>query len=822
VLAHALTTEGGAARAAVADLGWTWASGFAALSALLVRQRLSDSAERRGLGWMAAGCAVWCAGQLTWDLGDLVFGDVTRARVFADVGYVAIYPCLIVAAVALIRTQPRRDVGVEGTLDALIVTFTSVAVAYELLVRDALDRLNRASAVDMSILCGLGAIALLWTIVFGALYRTRLPRAAGTLALGGLLVFAASNVAYAGIVLSGRVIPGQVIDLGWNAAFLTIAAATGLTPRHPGAVLPGAGNSTLAPRLLALAVGVGGLLWLAVSAILTPQPELRVAIIVTVGGLLLAVRLAYALFADQRYATLLEREVERQTRSLIDSLDATAAAERSLRLVMDAVPDSIITLDRDGRPLDLNPAAWQLAAVAAGPRPGQSIFDGLEGDAARITRENLDAAFRGEVRRFEAPFRRSDGVPGVSAVLYAPVREGGEIRRVIALARDISEQRRTELQLQQSERLAAMGQLVGGVAHEINNPAAIISGFAQTLLRETLPDAQREMIEMIRDEATRIGRITSNLLAFARAGGKERTLVDLNEIVRRTHALRSYHLSTLNVAVALELDATDPLVWANGPELQQMLLNLLINAEQAVADRAEGRAIVLRTATAEHDVRIDVQDTGPGVPRENQKKIFDPFFTTKSEGAGTGLGLSICYGIVKEHGGRIWVDSDPGHGATFSVSLPRDPRTVRAPAASPAAPPTPPPTALRVLLVDDEAGLRNAATRYLEQVGITVDPAGDGSAGLELVARSRYDVIVCDVRMPGMDGGEFIAHLRRDHPELLGRLILSTGDTFDPDTAALLRDAAVPTLVKPFDFESLERLIRETAAGAAPRTHTGL
>ncbi|HEY6807462.1 MAG TPA: response regulator, partial [Gemmatimonadales bacterium] len=133
-------------------------------------------------------------------------------------------------------------------------------------------------------------------------------------------------------------------------------------------------------------------------------------------------------------------------------------------------------------------------------------------------------------------------------------------------------------------------------------------------------------------------------------------------------------------------------------------------------------------------------------------------------------------------------------------------------------PPPPPPASLRVLLIDDEAGLRNAATRYLEQAGMTVDAAGEGGAALALVARTRYDVIICDIRMPGMDGGGFIARLRQDHPDLLGRLILSTGDTFAPDTAALLRDVAVPTLVKPFDFESLERLIRETAEDAGPAT----
>src|SRR6266702_1986416 len=201
----------------------------------------------------------------------------------------------------------------------------------------------------------------------------------------------------------------------------------------------------------------------------------------------------------------------------------------------------------------------------------------------------------------------------------------------------------------------AMGQLVSGVAHEINNPAAIISGFAQTLLLDDLPPEQRETVQMMYEEATRIGRITSNLLAFARAGGKERALVDVNDIVRRTYALRSYHLTTLNIAVALELDPSEPTAWANGSELQQMLLNFLITAEQALTGIEWRRAITLRTAALDERVRVQVADTGPGVPRDIQGRIFDPFFTTKPEGMGTGLGLSICYGIVHDHGGRIWV-----------------------------------------------------------------------------------------------------------------------------------------------------------------------
>src|SRR5207249_98547 len=198
-------------------------------------------------------------------------------------------------------------------------------------------------------------------------------------------------------------------------------------------------------------------------------------------------------------------------------------------------------------------------------------------------------------------FRRDDGSKGISALLYAPVRERGEVTRVLALARDITDQKHTEQQLQQAEKLTAMGQLVSGVAHEINNPAAIISGFAQTLLLDQLAPDHRETVQMMYDEATRIGRITSNLLAFARAGSKERTLVELNEIVRRTFALRSYHLTTLNITVNLELDEANPKAWANGAEVQQLLLNLLINAEQALITVSGRRVITIRTMAAGED-----------------------------------------------------------------------------------------------------------------------------------------------------------------------------------------------------------------------------
>src|SRR2546423_7405636 len=490
---------------------------------------------------------------------------------------------------------------------------------------------------------------------------------------------------------------------------------------------------------------------------------------------------------------------------------------------MGGVPDAITVVDRDGHVLDENTAGRVLVNAFPGDTREsggkRSAFGWLEGTAARIAREHLAAAFDGELRRFEVPFRRPDASDGTGHVLLAPVREGGRIPKVLVLVRDITEQRRTQSQLQQAEKLAAMGQLVSGVAHEINNPAAIISGFAQTLLLDQLAPDQRETVQMMYDEATRIGRITSNLLAFARAGSKERTLVELNEIVRRTFALRSYHLTTLNITVNLELDEANPKAWANGSEVQQLLLNLLMNAEQALTTMPGRRVITIRTIVAGDDgVELQVPDTGPGIPTEIQEKIFDPFFTTKPEGTGTGLGLSICYGIVHDHGGRISLDSAPGAGAMFTVELLRDARTRQR--VSPAPMPIPPAAraqdgAPSVLLIDDEEGLRRAVLAFLKRRGMHAIAVGDGADALRALRREHFDVIVSDVRMPGMSGGEFLERLRREYPAMVNRLVFATGDTVAADTATLLRDSGVPSLLKPYDFAKLEDLLHEVAKTSA-------
>src|SRR6266699_3296082 len=814
-------------------LSWSWAAAFAGFACYTSASRVTTSEQRRTWLWIGAGCASFFVGQLVWTSYDLWRGAPPPYPSLADVGFLGIYVCVMVGVFTLVRGQPLRRADPELALDSILVTFTVGALAYDYLLEPLLTAQVSTIALVTSIGWSIGAVAVLWIILIELARRPAFPAATATLVLPGVVALAIGNQVYAVVALRGTYHAGGWLDLTWDAGLLMIAAAAAIAPDY-GIHLQRTRATRLeannAARIVALVIGLAGMTGMAVIGLNRPIPDPADAVIVGIGMAIVAARVLYSLGVTRRYAHVLEDEVANQTRSLMSSLGATASAERNLRLLMEAVPDAITVVDREGQVLDENTAGRSLVSVRlseAKPDSGRRTgFGWLEGTAARIARENLLAAFDGSLRRFEVPFPRPDGHDGTAQVLLAPVREGGRIPKVLMLVRDITEQRRTQTQLQQAEKLAAMGQLVSGVAHEINNPVAIISGFAQTLLLDQLTPDQRETVQMMYDEATRIGRITSNLLAFARAGSKERTLVELNDTVRRTFALRSYHLTTLNITVNLELDDANPKTWANGSEVQQMLLNLLINAEQALTTIPPPgrRAITIRTVSAAEDgVQLQVADTGPGIPPDIQEKIFDPFFTTKPEGMGTGLGLSICYGIVHDHGGRISVHSVPGHGATFTIALPRDARqrqrTTPPPMEIPEAAREPEGAgALSVLLVDDEEGLRRAVAAFLKRRGMNVLAVEDGSDALRALRRARFDVIVSDVRMPGMSGAEFLQGLRREHPAMVNRLIFTTGDTFATDTTSLLRDAGVPSLVKPYDFAKLESVLREVALAAKTST----
>ena len=798
--------------------GWTLTALARTVGIALAWRAATDPVQRRGWTWLLVGSLIDVVTQGIADV-QLARGVARPGITVADIGYLAVYPCFFIAVWNLFAVHPRRQLTAEILLDSALLTLTAAAWAYELFV-EPLAGVQGVGGPEVlgSVAYATGGLALVWLIGILLLQPDPFPRGGAALAVVGLLLYGIADLLFGTVSLPRARAPGTALDFSWNVANLVLASAGVVAAAAPQAGRPrptAAGSGAIAPRLVAVLLGLAGLVALHLRSMATGSMATEDVLVPAAGGMIIAARVAYSLLADRRYETALEREVERQTQTLVDSLSSTASAERNLRQIMEASPDPIVLLNREGQVLDYAPD-HPARGAAAGAR---TAFDFVDPDGVALLRAHLDAAFAGEVRRFEIPQRRPDGGRVVSSVVYAPIREHDQITRVLAIARDVTELRRAQSQLQQADKLAAMGQLVSGVAHEINNPAAIISGFAQTLMLDDLRPEQREIVEMVRDEAMRIGQITTNLLAFARMSGPERSLVDVNELVRRTHTLRSYHLHTLNVDVRLELDPAEPRVWANMSELQQMLLNFLINAEQALDGFPGHRGITLRTHAEGPEVRLECRDTGPGIPTEFRTRIFDPFFTTKPEGIGTGLGLSICYGIVRSHGGRITVESEPGHGASFQVVLPLDLRSMPRPSgeaavSGPAAAAHP----VAVLVVDDEPGIRQATARFLNRSGLQVRAVSDGAEALRALRGQSFDVILCDVRMPGMNGRDFLIRLREQAPQLVSTLIFATGDSLDADTAALLADSGAPSLVKPFDFDALERLVREVAARPSRRT----
>ena len=370
-------------------------------------------------------------------------------------------------------------------------------------------------------------------------------------------------------------------------------------------------------------------------------------------------------------------------------------------------------------------------------------------------------------------------------------------------------------QLLQAEKLASLGQTISGIAHELNNPLATVLTWAERLAPRQADENTRRGLEVILSEADRAARIVRNLLTFARKRHTTRTMVDLNLVVGETLALRSYEQRVTNINVIAALAAGIPLVFADPHQLQQVLLNLVINAEQAMLT-ANGRGtLVVRTwHNASNDtVVLEVNDDGPGITEELQAKVFDPFFTTKEVGKGTGLGLTVAYAIVKEHGGRIWLGAPSGQGASFFVELPTgEAQVVRAPQPPPEEMKVEVPNGSCVLVVEDETALAAAVGEGLADAGFEVDHAGDGEEALARVNARAYDLIVCDLKMPRVDGMQFYRAIAAAKPSLARRVIFVTGDVVGTEAERFLEESGCRWLAKPFRLADLLRAAREVLA----------
>jgi PAS domain S-box-containing protein len=376
------------------------------------------------------------------------------------------------------------------------------------------------------------------------------------------------------------------------------------------------------------------------------------------------------------------RELGRVTGIVASLRDVTEARARGAALersearytrLVESASDAIFTVDADGRFTAVNRSLERGVGMTRGEligEPASTVVDPRDhGAAGALLRET----FQGQRGRGSLRYRARDGEVRHGSVITSPIIEHGKITGVLGIMRDVTDDQRLAEQLLQQEKLAAIGQLVSGVAHELNNPLAGVMAYAELLIASPSaiqdPEARRAL-ETIRHEAMRASKIVSHLLTFARRQPAERVEVELNGIIEDTLELRRYAIRTAQIELDVSLDPALPRTWADPFQLQQVLLNLLGNAEQALTEWTGARRIGVRSWREAGRLLIAVSDTGPGIPVGQRDRIFNPFFTTKPVGEGTGLGLSISDGIVREHGGRIRVESQPGEGATFVVDLP--------------------------------------------------------------------------------------------------------------------------------------------------------
>jgi len=375
---------------------------------------------------------------------------------------------------------------------------------------------------------------------------------------------------------------------------------------------------------------------------------------------------------------------------------------------------------------------------------------------------------------------------------------------------------RTE-RLLQTEKVATLGSLLAGVAHELNNPLTIITGWTTLLGRSLPPGRAAGQVERIGTAAARCVRIIKNFLALARRWPPERGPVDLNTMVRETVEFLAYELRVADVEVQIELAEDVPLLWADPHQIQQVLVNLAINAHQAMRDVPPPRALAITTHfdRAQQRVHLVVSDSGPGVAPDLQTRIFEPFFTTKPLTSGTGLGLSLCQSIVESHGGTIRLDSRLGTGATFTVELPLGTPTLAEPAAG-QRDELAPVRGLKVLLVDDEEEIATMLAEMLTSEGHDVMTADNGLTALDKLREQVYDVIVCDSGMPHLDGPGLYREVERLYPRLVRRFLFLSGDTLNPKTSEFMDRVGARRINKPFTLEQVRDGVRRLLSESPP------
>jgi signal transduction histidine kinase/ActR/RegA family two-component response regulator len=522
-------------------------------------------------------------------------------------------------------------------------------------------------------------------------------------------------------------------------------------------------------------------------------------------------------------------------------------SEAELRSVLEWLEEGVLLFDARQNLRVMNSRFAQMAGLKPQEISSMKTFEELvarlssqAADPMRFAHDWRDLA-RGieSGRREELELARP--VPRVLERAACPVLDsrGVPLGRV-EIYRDLTAQRIFQSKLLQTEKLASLGQMLTGIVHELSNPLTTILGYAQRLLLRSDDRGHALEARQIYEEAERASAILRQVLLSAHESRPERRTVALNEIVSRAMEFQRFGLATEKVRIELDLDPALPCIDGDAGQLQQVLMNLISNARQALESTSKGGNIIVRTkCIGDRRVLLQVQDNGPGIPQAILARIFDPFFTTKPAGIGTGLGLSIVLGIVREHGGQVHVTTPPAGGAKFSLEFPALPESQVAeiadrqktklepvPRALPATETLEvarggallaPWAGARVLVVEDEPTVAQLIADVLEDEGLQVEALLDGREALRRAAAEPFDLVICDMKMPGLDGQHFYDSLARSAGARSKRFLFVTGDALAAHTREFLERNHLPLVAKPFRVEELTEQVRRVLAEAAPK-----
>jgi len=513
----------------------------------------------------------------------------------------------------------------------------------------------------------------------------------------------------------------------------------------------------------------------------------------------------------------LQKDLESLNRDLqLTVMERTREIEESneyLRNIFDNASDIIFTIDNEGRFTFLNKRVEDLG-YTKDELVGQSF------DCLLISEEGIRAFVnvlkQGDKKTVEIDLKGKDDRVWQTLCSFTPLKSSSEgITGLLGIAKDITGRKMLERKLLQTEKLASLGTFVSGIAHELNNRLQPVLVYSEILLDASIGENQLKLINTINRSAMGAKHIVESLLRFSRQEKPHKSLVNLNEVLNSVVHILSYRMTSSSISLKVELDKALPMTFADEKQIEQVFLNIINNACDAFEEKGgEGNEIMIRSHFTDLDIFFEIRNNGPEIPKDKLGKIFDPFYTSKEVGKGTGLGLSLCYGIVQEHGGDISVSSEEGR-TTFSIRIPVT-ATKEYTSQTPSVPKETDKAGggkggakkdkKRVLIVDDEED-QVEVMQYILRERYTTVGVNSGKEAIERLKSEVYDLIVCDVKMPGIDGAGVYDWVRENKPSMASRMLFSTGDTLGPRAEKIISRIGDHYIIKPYNADEFLRKV---------------